>query len=348
MIWPLAFISSFVASYFGVAAVRSLSLKRSFLDIPNERSSHVEPTPRGGGLVMVLVSLIFYVVAGYLVPHTFSWGYFTGALLVAGISLIDDIYSISVIWRLLTHSIAAALLIADKGYWHSFYILGTTLEVYIPTLGVVLTFAWILWLINAYNFMDGIDGIAGVQAVAASAGWFAIGWLTGSAPAFYLGGALLFSTLGFLIHNWQPARIFMGDVGSAFLGFSFAAMSLLAWTGDGRTDPMLPMTSILLVWLFVFDTIITLIRRAFRLERVWHAHREHLYQRLVQAGWSHAAVSMLYGVLAMAITGSVMYIYAGEATHLALPVVVAAISTIVLVGVYLWKSPRAKYARENG
>ena len=348
MSWLLAFIASLVASYFGVAVVRALGIKRSLLDIPNERSSHVEPTPRGGGLVIVLVSLIFYGVVGYLVPHTFSWGYFTGALLVAGISLIDDIYSISVIWRLLTHSIAAALLIADKGYWHTFYFLGTTLEVYIPTLGLALTFVWILWLINAYNFMDGIDGIAGVQAVAASAGWFAIGWLTGSAPAFYLGGVLLFSSLGFLIHNWQPARIFMGDVGSAFLGFSFAAMSLLAWTGNERTDPMLPMTSILLVWLFVFDTVITLMRRTLRRERVWRAHREHLYQRLVQSGWSHALVSTLYGLMAMAISGSVIYIYAGEATHLAVPVVVAAISTIVLIGLYLWKSPRAKYARENG
>ncbi len=339
MTTTLIFAAIFAVSYFGVAAARAVGLKRNFLDVPNERSSHVEPTPRGGGIVIVAVALVAYLVTVYFAPQSFSWGYLSGALLVAAISLVDDIFGISVVWRLLTHSAAAFLLMADRGYWHSFYFIGTSVDLTLGAAGGVLTFIWIVWLINAYNFMDGIDGIAGAQAIAAAAGWFAIGWLTGSPTAFYLGGALVFSSLGFLIHNWQPARIFMGDVGSAFLGFTFAAMPLLT-IGDERTYVFLPMTAILLVWLFVFDTVVTLIRRGLRRERVWRAHREHLYQRLVRSGWSHAAVSTLYGVLAMAITGSVIYIYADETAHMETPMVTAAISTIVLVAVYLWRVRR--------
>jgi UDP-N-acetylmuramyl pentapeptide phosphotransferase/UDP-N-acetylglucosamine-1-phosphate transferase len=332
-------MASFVASYFGVAGVRALGLKRNFLDVPNERSSHVKPTPSGGGIAIVLASLVFYCVVAYILPQTFSWGYLAGALLVAGISLIDDIYGISVIWRLLTHAAAAALLIADKGYWHSFYVIGTSIDLNLGTAGAVITFIWIVWLINAYNFMDGIDGIAGVQSIAAAAGWFAIGWLIGSPTAFYLGGVLIFATLGFLIHNWQPARIFMGDVGSAFLGFTFAALPLLA-VGDERTYVFLPMTGILLVWLFLFDTDITLIRRALRREKIWQAHRLHVYQRLVQGGLSHATVTTLYGILAIAITASVVYIYADESANLLVPLFTAAIATVVLVVVFLWRRRR--------
>jgi UDP-N-acetylmuramyl pentapeptide phosphotransferase/UDP-N-acetylglucosamine-1-phosphate transferase len=339
----LILIASFVVTYFGVAGVRAISLKRNLLDIPNERSSHVNPTPRGGGILIVIILLTFYAAVAHRFPETFSWGYVAGGLLVAGISLLDDIYGVSAIWRLLVHSLAAVLLIADKGYWHSFYFIGTS---YDPTLGVagaVVTFIWIVWLINAYNFMDGIDGIAGIQSVAAATGWFTIGWLTGSVMPFYMGGALMFSSMGFLIHNWQPAKIFMGDVGSAFLGFSFAAMPLLA-TANERTYVFLPMTGVLLVWLFVFDTVVTVIRRGARGERVWEAHREHLYQRLVQSGWSHARASTIYGVLAMAITVSVIYIYAEESPNLLVPVAVATLCTFFLVVAFFWKTRMVKDA----
>jgi UDP-N-acetylmuramyl pentapeptide phosphotransferase/UDP-N-acetylglucosamine-1-phosphate transferase len=347
MTTTLVFAACLIASYFGVAAFRAWGKKGSFLDIPNERSSHVKPTPRGGGIAIVVVSLTFYVAASWLMPWMFSWGYIAGAVLVAAISLVDDIYTIPVVWRLLTHSAAAILLIVDKGYWHEIALPGTGVSVNVGIYGAVITFVWIVWLINAYNFMDGIDGIAGVQAVVAAAAWMAVGWLTNSATPFYLGGAILFSSLGFLIHNWQPARIFMGDVGSAFLGFSFAAMPLLAVTGREQTDDLLPVAAILFVWLFVFDSVVTFLRRAFRREKVWRAHREHLYQRLVSSGMSHASVSTLYGVLAMAVSLSVVYIFTGTATYDLAPFLTAAVATIALLLLYLWKMWPAKHAKDT-
>lgn len=349
MISLLAFAASFVAAYLGVTYFRALGQRKDLLDVPNERSSHVEPTPRVGGIAIVVVSLIFYIVASVLIPSTFSWGYLGGAVLVAGISLADDIYTISIKWRLLTQSIAAILLIADNGYWREMYIPGSGITVTLGIAGMLVTFVWIVWLINAYNFMDGIDGIAGVQAVAAAAAWIAVGWITNSPAAFYLGGAILFSSLGFLIHNWQPAKIFMGDVGSAFLGFSFAAMPLLAVTGTKRTDDLLPVAAVLFVWLFVFDSIVTLVRRAFRREKVWRAHREHLYQRLVSSGLSHAAVSALYGALAVVLCIAVVAMFVGPTLRIEiLALVVAAAITLTLLVIYRYsKNLPAKHAKDT-
>lgn len=345
MTTTLAFAACLIASYFGVAAVRAWSRRKDLLDIPNERSSHTEPTPRGGGIAIVGVSLAFYLAASYFMPWMFSWGYLAGAVLVAGISLIDDIYNISVVWRLLMHSAAAILVIADRGWLQRVYVPGFDMTVDLYAAGPVITFIWIVWLVNAYNFMDGIDGIAGVQAVAGAAGWMAVGWLTGSTDAFYLGGAILFSSLGFLIHNWQPASIFMGDVGSAFLGFSFAALPLLARPGVDDTDKLLPLAGVLFVWLFVLDTIVTLFRRILRREKIWRAHRLHIYQRLVQTGWSHAAASALYGLLALIITVATVYMFTSEEANRIVPLVGAALATFVLLSVYLWKVRSAKIVK---
>jgi UDP-N-acetylmuramyl pentapeptide phosphotransferase/UDP-N-acetylglucosamine-1-phosphate transferase len=156
----------------------------------------------------------------------------------------------------------------------------------------VLTVLWVAWFINAFNFMDGIDGIAGGQAMAAGLGWVALGLVTAT-PVLTLAGALLAgASVGFLAHNWSPASIFMGDVGSAMLGFLLATVP---WA-VGRAD--LWLATVLLVWPFVFDAFVTLCRRALRGERVWEAHRTHLYQRLVVRGTTHRATSTLYVALA--------------------------------------------------
>ena len=169
--------------------------------------------------------------------------------------------------------------------------------------GAVLTFLWIVWLTNAYNFMDGIDGIAGTQALTAGIGWFVIGGISDFPLTGFYGGIIAFSTLGFLVLNWQPAKIFMGDVGSAFLGFTFAVMPLLArrefnlTTKNSSDCSNLWVLGIVLVWLFVFDTVFTFIRRAVKKEKVWEAHRSHLYQRLVIKGFSHQTVTIIYGLI---------------------------------------------------
>ena len=215
--------------------------------------------------------------------------YTLGAVLVATVSWCDDLWSVSNRVRFLVHIGGALLVLCGVGY-------GPQLA--LPLVGVVdlgwpgmlLTFLWIAGLTNAYNFMDGIDGIAGGQAVVAAAAWIGLGALHGAPLLSLLGALVASSSLGFLGHNWPPARIFMGDVGSAFLGYTFAALAVLAQT----VNPRLALAGVVVVWPFVFDTMFTLLRRLHHRENVFAAHRSHLYQRLILAGYSHRFVTLVY------------------------------------------------------
>ncbi len=288
----------FLCTYFGVAIFRRWSLRRKLFDIPNERSSHTQPTPRGGGFVIVAVCLVFYIIYTLFFTHTFSWGYFVGAILIAVVSWLDDLYTISFVWRFLVHAVSAFLVIQTLGEFQevsgfSFYFENGRI------FHLILLFFWIVWLTNAYNFMDGIDGIAGMQMVTAGIGWLITGKILNLPTAEFFGGVLAFSGLGFLIHNWQPAKIFMGDVGSAFLGYSFASLPILALTDDSENFGKFLFAGIVLVWLFFFDTIFTFLHRVYKRERVWQAHRSHIYQQLVIKGFSHQTVTILYGTISV-------------------------------------------------
>jgi len=195
---------------------------------------------------------------------------------------------------LATHAAGALLILLAVGFWPSVD-LPFVGSVHWGWLGVPLAFFWVVGLTNAYNFMDGIDGLAGSQAVIAGDAWAGLGWLRGEPLVSLLGLLVAGSSLGFLLHNWPPARIFMGDVGSAFLGFTFAALAVVA----ALQNPRFAVAGILLVWPFVFDTSFTLVRRLCHRENVFAAHRSHLYQRLVIAGYSHRTVTLLYVGLAL-------------------------------------------------
>jgi Fuc2NAc and GlcNAc transferase len=285
-------------TYYGVTIMRVWTQRRKLLDIPNERSLHNQLTPRGGGLMIVFISLFFYFVYTFFYTRSFSWSYFTGALLVAFISWLDDLYSISIGWRLLLQASAAILIITT--YFHRVSednSLWLTVENG-KFLYLILGFLWIVWMTNAYNFMDGIDGIAAVQAVSAGIGWLIIGKSLDSPAIAIYGGVIAFSAAGFIFHNWQPAKIFMGDVGSTFLGFTFAAMPFLAAENNSSGFEKWHWAGIILLWLFLFDTIFTFVRRLLKGEKFWQAHCCHLYQQLVINGFSHKFVALLYGGLA--------------------------------------------------
>jgi UDP-N-acetylmuramyl pentapeptide phosphotransferase/UDP-N-acetylglucosamine-1-phosphate transferase len=158
-----------------------------------------------------------------------------------------------------------------------------------------LTLLWIVGLTNAFNFMDGSDGIAGITAAAVAAGIAAAAAACIDGPVAVIAAAFAGSALGFLTSNWQPARIFMGDVGSAFCGFLLAVLPLAV--GADAVPEVLPV-AVLALWPFIFDTSLTLLRRLWAGENIFQAHRSHLYQRLLIAGWSHRAVASLYGGLA--------------------------------------------------
>jgi UDP-N-acetylmuramyl pentapeptide phosphotransferase/UDP-N-acetylglucosamine-1-phosphate transferase len=301
------YVAAFTLTVAGVSIFRRYAVARAVLDVPNERSSHSQPTPRGGGLIIVFVCLTVYLLYTIFVGHNFSWGYFFGAVMVALVSWFDDLRSVSTALRFLVHGIAAAFVISNLGAWQTIYfpVVG---DVSLGIVGALLTFLWIVWLTNAYNFMDGIDGIAAAQAITAGFGWIIVGWILGNNFFEFYGGVIAFSSLGFLIHNWQPARIFMGDVGSAFLGFTFAAFPLL--TKNENSSPAqgyLPWLGVLMVAPFVADSVLTFLRRAIRGEKVWEAHRDHLYQRLVQRGHSHAFVACAYALVSSAIVVFIAY-----------------------------------------
>ena len=338
MIELLIFSFSFFGSYVGVALFRVLSSKRGMLDIPNDRSLHEMPVPRGGGLVIVLISLFFYCFISIYVTNSVSWGYVIGSILVAAISWMDDLYSISSIIRFPVHTAAALLVIWDLGYWNSVYmpVAGFTLQM--ETVGAALSFFWIVWMINAYNFMDGIDGIAGLQAVIAGTGWLVFAYIFGYESIYLFSGVVLFASLGFLIHNWHPAKVFMGDVGSAFLGFTFAVMPFLAVKERPGNAAVIPIIAVSFVWFFIFDTISTFLFRLINGDKVWTAHRRHLYQRLVLSGESHGTVALLYGLLAATLGAAAIgfAIFRGNFEYLLLSCIV--ILTIILLLVVFGKN----------
>ena len=288
--------STLVLSYLGVSGLLVWAERHKILDIPNERSSHTRPTARGGGLAIVAVTLAGWLLCIWL-KLGWSWlpalVYIAGASLVAGVSWLDDLHSLPNRLRLSIHSLVAILTLAGLGYWNRMSIPFFD-QAHLGWLGVPITFLWIVGMINAYNFMDGIDGIAGGQAVVAGLSWLLLGWISDSAALVGLGCLLAASSLGFLLHNWPPARIFMGDVGSAFLGYTFAVLPVVAAQYDSR----LALAGVLSIWPFVFDTIFTFLRRLRNREHVFTAHRSHLYQRLVIAGYSHRFVTLAYVGLA--------------------------------------------------
>ncbi len=303
MIEIVFYISAFIISFFGVAALRGWIIKKEILDIPNERSSHETPTPRGGGLVIVGVSLGLYFVGSLFLPVTFYWSFALSAFAVALISWVDDLISVSFGWRFLIHSFAAIFVIWQLGYWQEIYVPFWG-EINIGLWGSALTFCWIVWLTNAFNFMDGIDGIAGLQAVTAGVGWLIVGKMLGLETIAFVGGVIAISSLGFLLHNWEPAKIFMGDVGSAFLGFSFAAISIFP---QQTVDSRIPLIAVGLVLCFALDSLFTIAKRTIKLEKIWEPHREHFYQKLVIAGKSHKIVSLGYAFVSVLFITAIIF-----------------------------------------
>lgn len=277
--------AAFLTSAALAGLIRRYALRHALLDLPNERSAHSAPTPRGGGLAVVLVVLLAVAAlagGGRLSPAVATALGGGGVVAVAG--WLDDRRGLPAPVRLAAHAAAAA--------WALYWLGGLpslTLGTGTADLGragwLVGTLA-IVWGINLYNFMDGIDGLAG--GVAVTVGLISAGLLIERAPALAL-VALLASAAaaGFLVWNWPPARLFLGDVGSGFLGFLFATLAV----ASERSRALPAVLWLLLLGPFVADATLTLLRRMWRGDRWYAAHRSHAYQRATQAGWSHRRVT---------------------------------------------------------
>ena len=276
------------------AFVVSLALSRRFcdpssrfhiLDQPNVRSLHTEPTPRSGGLAILAAVCLCGIAAVYWLGRASNssdlW-IALSVLLVAGVSYIDDRVTLPSGIRFVVHILAAALLVSSGFAISRLELPG--LDLSLPYwFGVVFTLVFVVWMLNLFNFMDGMDGFAGGMAVFGFGVFAAMGWMADHAAFATINLIVAAAAGGFLVFNFPPARIFMGDIGSSTLGFLAAVSSL--W---GAKDGVFPFWIAILVFSpFIVDATVTLLQRLWRHEKIWQGHKTHYYQQLVQAGWGH-------------------------------------------------------------
>jgi UDP-N-acetylmuramyl pentapeptide phosphotransferase/UDP-N-acetylglucosamine-1-phosphate transferase len=286
-----------------VAIVRAVSRKRTrLLDNPNERSLHSTPKPRGGGIVvavLVILALSFHLSTDGIGERK-DFLFLLSLILVAGIGFLDDLFSISALLRLMVHFTAALIFCLSLPVFAIEGFFSPSLDNFFKLILLLSSVVWMAWSANAFNFMDGADGLAGLQSIVAGFGIVGIGHLLNDPLIMWIGGCIAATMAGFLFHNWNPAKIFLGDVGSSFIGFIFGAIPILVLNiSDGDTIGLVPWIAIGIAWPFYFDSGITLIRRVLKGERVWLPHREHAYQRIILGGTSHSSVSVAYALLAM-------------------------------------------------
>lgn len=288
MLKAIIVILSFVLSYILTGIIRRYALVRNLIDIPNERSSHSMPTPRGGGLSIVIVFLLFLPFLAW--AEWVSWNnvfsLIGSGFLVAVIGFLDDHGHIAARWRLLGHFIAAGWVLYWLGSLPPLYFMGHNYS--LEWFGFLLAAIYMVWLLNLYNFMDGIDGLASLEAVSVCLGAAVFLCLSSNDEFWVLPIILAAASFGFLLWNFPPAKIFMGDAGSGFLGFILAVMSIqMTWI-----NPLLFWSWIILLGVFIVDATFTLIRRILRGEKIYEAHRSHSYQCASRKYKSHKVVTV--------------------------------------------------------
>jgi Fuc2NAc and GlcNAc transferase len=275
-------------SLFLTGILRRYALARSLMDIPNGRSSHSVPTPRGGGVAIVLsflAALPLLASVGVL-AWPMMWALLGAGGWVAVVGFLDDHGHIAARWRLLAHFIGAGWALGWLGGLPPLVIFGFDLD--LGWLGYALAAFYLVWLLNLYNFMDGIDGIASVEAICVCLGGALLYLLLGEGGAALAPLALALAVAGFLFWNFPPARIFMGDAGSGFLGIALGVLSLqAAWVA-----PQLLWSWLILLGVFIVDATWTLFRRLLRGDKVYEAHRSHAYQYASREFGKHLPVTL--------------------------------------------------------
>lgn len=321
----IALAASFCVSCALTPAARQLGRRLGVVDVPKERSSHDRPTPRTGGVAIVISWAGTFLLLNAGMDRLFA-GLLAAVAVLALVGFADDWRSLSW-WLRFTVQVAVALVVAIWG--------GVILEqigvpfgrVSFAALALPLTVLWLVGYTNAFNFMDGINGMAAVHAIVAAAAFAVLALRYGESNAAGFSLACCGAALGFLPWNLPSGSVFMGDVGSTAVGFALAALAAhLSNVGVSFIAAALPLLP------FLFDTSVTLVRRIWRQERLFTAHRSHLYQLLVQQGWSHSAVTMLWGGLSVLSAAlSISYDFISSAAQTVAAVGMLAAHTIIAV-----------------
>jgi len=272
-----------VSSLFLTELIRRYSLKKEFLDKPNTRSSHSVATPRGGGLAIVVCFLTALGLSG-LFSSEIIFAFLGSGSLVAIIGFWDDQNHVPAKWRLLSHFTAVFWALYWLGGIPEFQFFGINVKA--EWLGILIIAFLLVWLLNLFNFMDGLDGIAASETIFISCAGAYFSWLNGFENMSFLSLILAASTLGFLFLNWPPAKIFMGDVGSAFLGLMLGIIAYVNVLQGGVVWIWL-----ILLAVFLVDSGVTLLRRMLKGDRWYEAHCSHAYQHAARK-WGHEKVTI--------------------------------------------------------
>jgi len=340
MLWIIFLLSILIA--FGTTQLSIvLSLRRGVLDVPNIRSSHSAPVPRIGGIGIVSAFYLSFAVFTALGKVGFpAYSVLTrevlAALLIgagmAAIGLCDDLRGLNPAPKFLLQLFLAAIAVGLGSRVESLSI-PLWGKVMLGVLSIPLTLLWLTGFANVYNFMDGIDGLAGGTGVVYGAFFFAIAWQQGDPGLAVVAVLLTGGCLGFLYHNFPQARTFMGDVGSLFLGMAFALF--VVQLAQRSQNPASLVAHLMICSVYLYDSGFTLLRRIARRENIFRAHRSHLYQRMVQAGWNHGKVTAFYLVL-HTLVGSLalLYLRVSGAAQLGIIGCVTVILLTFTLGVY--------------
>jgi Fuc2NAc and GlcNAc transferase len=327
-------VAALLSSALLTAQMRRLAVAHGVLDIPNERSSHGSATPRGGGLaIVVTATAAVLILAAYgSVPRNLCVALVGGGVGIAVVGFLDDRSAVSARVRLVVHLLAAG--------WAVYWLGGlTTVRIgdHVASVGWAsgaLAVLGIVWVLNLFNFMDGIDGIAASEAlfvVCAGALLSAAGSGVREAAGVFAGACA-----GFLIWNWPPAKIFLGDAGSGYLGYFIAVMAL----ASARNSSIAIWVWLILGGVFFVDATVTLLRRLLRGERVYEAHRTHAYQWLARRWKSHAKVTL--AVMAVNLTWLLPWaVLADGLTRYTLACLIMALTPLALIAIAIGSGRRS-------
>ncbi|OUD15704.1 MraY family glycosyltransferase [Thioflexithrix psekupsensis] len=274
------------------------------LDHPNARSLHSRPTPMSGGIAMLTAfgcaAILACVSDGTMQASLWIC---LSTLLIFTISLLDDFFNLSALFRLMIHAAAAVLLLSQTEWWLIAFSLPYFSFILPETIAIIISLLFVVWMTNLYNFMDGMDGIAGSMALFGFSTMAILAGLAGEMAFMLMSVLVACAATGFLVFNFPPAKIFMGDTGSSSLGFLAAAFSL--W---GTELGIFPLWVALLIFSpFIIDATVTLLKRMWRKEKIWQAHKTHYYQRLVQLYGSHRPVLLRFYALMAACSFSALF-----------------------------------------
>lgn len=301
----LFLIINFIVTWLATGVFIRYAKSKKLLDVPNERSSHTKITPRGGGLVFIFIWILFLFAAKF--ADFLSWSQvltiLPGTIIVALTGFLDDHYSLKPIYRAIAYLFAALSAVIMTHGMPAIHF-SASLVLPLSWVGGILAVFMIVWSTNLFNFMDGLDGFSAIEAlfVLGIGGWFL--WVSGGKAWGYAAWMLASGVFSFLLWNFSPAKLFMGDVGSATLGF---IIIVLAIVGE-RYYHLSIFLWFILYGVFLVDASLTLLRRMLAQEPWYLPHRSHAYQRLHQLGLSHRSISvklaLINTVLALlAITG---------------------------------------------